>query len=48
MLSCFRAWLPANQVFMLSSEPPAPVKNKKGSGFEEAMSELEKYIARFK
>jgi len=33
---------------MLSSEPPAPVKNKKGSGFEDAMSELDKYITKFK
>ncbi|XP_067934459.1 MYND-type zinc finger-containing chromatin reader ZMYND8-like isoform X2 [Watersipora subatra] len=43
-----KAWLPSNSVFMLSSEPPAPVKNKKGSGFEEAMVELEKYITKFK
>ena len=45
---CFRAWVPTNQVFMLSAEPPAPVKNKKGSGFDEAMAELERYVAKHK
>ena len=33
---------------MLSAEPPAPVKNKKGSGFDEAMAELERYVAKHK
>lgn len=38
----------ANQVFMLSEEPPALVKNKKGTGFEEAMVELDNYVTLFK
>lgn len=44
----FRAWVPVNQVFMLSAEPPSPIAKKKGSGFDEAMAELEKYIFKFK
>ena len=40
-----RSWVPVSQVYLLSKEPPVPVKNKKW-GFDESMEELQIHISR--
>ncbi len=41
----FRSWVAINQVYLLSKDPPVPIKIKKW-GFDEAMEELETHIER--
>jgi hypothetical protein len=46
-LYVFRAWVPLNQVFMLSKEPPIPLKQKK-AGYQQSLDELKIHIAKLK